>query len=72
MASTPPALVAADIHKSFGSVEVLKGISLTARDGDVISIIGSSGSGKAPFCAASICWNRRTRAAFISPARNWR
>jgi ABC-type histidine transport system ATPase subunit len=49
MASTPPALVADDIHKSFGSVEVLKGISLTARDGDVISIIGSSGSGKSTF-----------------------
>jgi histidine transport system ATP-binding protein len=35
-----------DLHKSFGSLEVLKGISLTAHAGDVISIIGSSGSGK--------------------------
>ncbi|PVZ66807.1 ABC transporter ATP-binding protein [Pelagibaculum spongiae] len=35
-----------DIHKSFGNLEVLKGISLTANDGDVISILGSSGSGK--------------------------
>ncbi len=49
MTATPPALVADDIHKSFGSAEVLKGISLTARDGDVISIIGSSGSGKSTF-----------------------
>ena len=35
-----------DIHKSFADVEVLKGVSLTANSGDVISIIGSSGSGK--------------------------
>ncbi|MBL8706848.1 MAG: ATP-binding cassette domain-containing protein [Rhodospirillales bacterium] len=35
-----------DIHKRFGALEVLKGISLKARDGDVISIIGASGSGK--------------------------
>ena len=39
----------ADIHKSYGSHEVLKGVSLTARAGDVISIIGSSGSGKSTF-----------------------
>ncbi len=44
-----PALVADNIHKRFGSVEVLKGISLTAHDGDVISILGSSGSGKSTF-----------------------
>jgi len=35
-----------DLHKSFGAVEVLKGISLDAREGEVISILGSSGSGK--------------------------
>lgn len=49
---TPPTLVAEDIHKNFGTLEVLKGISLEARRGDVISIIGSSGSGKARSCAA--------------------
>jgi len=43
------ALIVEDIHKSFGSVEVLKGISLTAREHDVISILGSSGSGKSTF-----------------------
>ncbi|MGB0682511.1 MAG: ABC transporter ATP-binding protein [Magnetovibrionaceae bacterium] len=48
--SAPPsALVVSDIHKSFGTVEVLKGISLRAEDGDVISILGSSGSGKSTF-----------------------
>ena len=35
-----------DLHKNFGSLEVLKGISLVAKVGDVISLIGSSGSGK--------------------------
>ena len=38
-----------DIHKRFGTHEVLKGVSLTAKAGDVISIIGSSGSGKSTF-----------------------
>lgn len=38
-----------NIHKRFGTHEVLKGVSLTARKGDVIAIIGSSGSGKSTF-----------------------
>ena len=42
----PIALDIQDLHKSYGSLEVLKGVSLTAYDGDVISILGSSGSGK--------------------------
>jgi ABC-type histidine transport system ATPase subunit len=42
-------LVAHDIRKSYGNVEVLKGISLSARNHDVISILGSSGSGKSTF-----------------------
>jgi arginine/ornithine transport system ATP-binding protein len=42
----PAKLVVQDIVKRFGSNEVLKGVSLTAHAGDVISVIGSSGSGK--------------------------
>ena len=38
-----------NIRKSFGSHEVLKGISLDAEDGDVISLLGASGSGKSTF-----------------------
>lgn len=37
------------LHKSYGQHEVLKGISLTANEGDVIAIIGASGSGKSTF-----------------------
>ncbi|WP_061134677.1 ABC transporter ATP-binding protein [Caballeronia fortuita] len=42
-------LVAEDIHKRYGDNEVLKGVSLAAKAGDVISIIGASGSGKSTF-----------------------
>ncbi|UWU25906.1 ABC transporter ATP-binding protein (plasmid) [Rhizobium sp. CB3060] len=44
-----PALVVKDVHKSYGTLKVLKGISLEASKGDVVSIIGSSGSGKSTF-----------------------
>ena len=35
-----------DVHKSFGKVEVLKGISLNVEKGCVTAIIGPSGAGK--------------------------
>ena len=41
-----PAVSIRDLHKSFGALEVLKGVSFDAHDGDVISILGASGSGK--------------------------
>ncbi|MDO6458727.1 ATP-binding cassette domain-containing protein [Celeribacter halophilus] len=43
---TNVSLSVTDLHKSFGTLEVLKGVSLEAREGDVISLLGSSGSGK--------------------------
>ncbi len=43
------ALRAENIHKSFGPLEVLRGISLTTTEGDVTAIIGASGSGKSTF-----------------------
>jgi len=49
MAEAIPALEIRNLHKRYADLEVLKGISLTARDGDVISILGSSGSGKSTF-----------------------
>ena len=46
MAGPTPALVVEDLHKRFGELEVLKGVSMSADDGGVIAMIGSSGSGK--------------------------
>ncbi|AIO25187.1 MULTISPECIES: ABC transporter ATP-binding protein [Burkholderia] len=48
-ASASTKLAAVDIHKRYGDNEVLKGVSLNAKAGDVISIIGASGSGKSTF-----------------------
>ncbi len=42
-------LIVDDLHKYFGSDEVLKGISLQAHEGDVIVMMGASGSGKSTF-----------------------
>jgi octopine/nopaline transport system ATP-binding protein len=49
--STQPltALSVSNIQKSYGPAHVLKGISLDAHKGDVISILGASGSGKSTF-----------------------
>jgi polar amino acid transport system ATP-binding protein len=41
-----PIVAIQDVHKSFGNLEVLKGISLNVMKGEVICIIGPSGSGK--------------------------
>ncbi|QEX24948.1 histidine/lysine/arginine/ornithine ABC transporter ATP-binding protein HisP [Hypericibacter adhaerens] len=49
MGESTPALVVEDLHKRFGEIEVLKGVSLSAKVGDVIAMIGSSGSGKSTF-----------------------
>ena len=42
----PIAIRVSGLRKSFGTHEVLKGVSLCAREGDVVAIIGGSGSGK--------------------------
>jgi ABC-type histidine transport system ATPase subunit len=49
MTEEPPALAVEGIKKQFGQVEVLKGVSVHARKGDVIAILGASGSGKSTF-----------------------
>ncbi len=43
------AVMVEDLHKSFGPLEVLKGVSLKAQKGEVVSMIGASGSGKSTF-----------------------
>src|SRR5437588_7189125 len=41
-----PAVEVRDVHKRFGALEVLRGVSLTVQPGDVVVIIGPSGGGK--------------------------
>ncbi|MFV3073758.1 ABC transporter ATP-binding protein [Niveispirillum fermenti] len=41
-----PAVQVEALHKRFGDNEVLKGVSLSAQEGEVVALIGSSGSGK--------------------------
>ncbi len=43
---TTPVIEIRDLHKSYGSLEVLKGVDISANAGDVVCMIGSSGSGK--------------------------
>jgi octopine/nopaline transport system ATP-binding protein len=49
MSEPPPFLLAENIHKRFGNNEVLKGVTMAAGKHEVVSIIGSSGSGKSTF-----------------------
>jgi octopine/nopaline transport system ATP-binding protein len=49
MTETAKAIEVTDLYKKFGPLEVLKGVSLSANQGDVIAIIGGSGSGKSTF-----------------------
>jgi len=46
---TQASLIVDNLHKRYGEREVLKGVSLSAKTGDVITLIGSSGSGKSTF-----------------------
>lgn len=47
--SVTPMLEVTDLHKRFGSLEVLKGVSVSTANANVISMIGASGSGKSTF-----------------------
>lgn len=49
------------LRKDFGSLEVLRGIDLEVREGEVVCMIGPSGSANRPSCAASTS-SRRPRA----------
>jgi polar amino acid transport system ATP-binding protein len=44
--NTPPVIEIRDLHKSYGTLHVLRGVSITAPAGHVVALIGSSGSGK--------------------------
>ncbi|EHI1386861.1 ATP-binding cassette domain-containing protein [Salmonella enterica] len=59
-----------DLHKRYGGHEVLKGVSLQARAGDVISIIGSSGSGKSTFLRCINFLEKPSEGAIIVNGQN--
>lgn len=46
MPTQAPVIEISNLHKAFGTLEVLKGVSIVAPKGHVVSLIGSSGSGK--------------------------
>ncbi|MFN7319108.1 MAG: amino acid ABC transporter ATP-binding protein, partial [bacterium] len=55
MTTTTPVIVTEGLRKSYGSLEVLKGVTGTLYQGDVVSVIGPSGCGKSTFLR---CLNR--------------
>ncbi|MDQ7911946.1 amino acid ABC transporter ATP-binding protein [Pseudomonas sp. 102515] len=44
-----PVIQALEVHKAFGELEILKGVTLEVRRGEVVVLIGASGSGKTTF-----------------------
>jgi polar amino acid transport system ATP-binding protein len=63
--SADPMVKAEGVHKSFGRLEVLKGVSLEVQPGEVVCMIGASGSGKSTFLR---CINHLER---IDAGRLW-
>jgi len=63
--STDPMVKAEGVHKRFGRLEVLKGVSLEVQAGEVVCVIGASGSGKSTFLR---CINHLER---IDAGRLW-
>ena len=68
-----PVIEIDDLHKSYGSLEVLKGVSLSAPEGHVISLIGSSGSGKSTLlrCANLLEDSQQGEIRFLGEAVRW-
>jgi polar amino acid transport system ATP-binding protein len=71
--ATSPVLSLRNIRKSYDSLEVLKGVDLTAREGDVVSLIGSSGSGKSTLlrCINMLEFSQVGEIRFCGEAVRW-
>ena len=54
-----------DLRKSFGNLEILKGISITINKGDIVAVLGPSGSGKSTFLRCLNCIEDPTSGSII-------
>ncbi|SHH56338.1 amino acid ABC transporter ATP-binding protein, PAAT family [Cognatishimia maritima] len=71
---TTPVLEIRDLHKAYGQLEVIKGVDITAHKGDVVSLIGSSGSGKSTIlrCANLLEDSQQGEILFQGEAVKWK
>ncbi|WP_066704376.1 ABC transporter ATP-binding protein [Celeribacter ethanolicus] len=69
-----PVIEIRDLHKAYGDLEVLKGVSMTAPRGHVTSLIGSSGSGKSTLlrCANLLEDSQRGEILFEGEPISWK
>ena len=74
MTADAPVIEIRDLHKAYGALEVLKGVSIAAPKGHVISIIGSSGSGKSTLlrCCNLLEDSQQGELLFNSEPVTWR
>ena len=54
-----------NLRKSFGGLEVLKGINITINKGDIVAVLGPSGSGKSTFLRCLNCMDDPTSGGII-------
>ena len=59
------------VRKSFGDAQVLKGVSFSVAPGQVVALIGRSGSARPRRCAVSTDWKRSRTASCMSAAGRW-
>lgn len=69
-----PVLDIRNLHKQYGSLEVIKGVDITAHRGDVVALIGSSGSGKSTIlrCANLLEDSQQGEILFKGEAVTWK
>jgi polar amino acid transport system ATP-binding protein len=69
-----PVIEIRNLHKSYGALDVLRGVSLSAQKGDVIALIGSSGSGKSTLlrCCNLLEDSQQGDVLFCGDAVHWR
>jgi ABC-type Fe3+/spermidine/putrescine transport system ATPase subunit len=64
--STVPSVELEDVHKSYGRVEAVRGVSFTCRDGEFLTVLGPSGSGKTTILRLIAGFEQPTRAARLA------